>query len=170
MQAQPGLLSGLVQPASKVGGAWHLGPASTPPPVPPADLHYIVSKSTQECWDTRGANTLDLWACVQDGHNELFNYSAATGLITTGPRDAVSGHCVVGAAPSDAQLPPTSAIAACDAHNPHQVFDHTADGQLTLRSDKSMCLTAGPKANNAGVRGLPTLRVVSELSVRCSRR
>ena len=170
MQAQPGLLAGLVQPASKVGGAWHLGPASTPPPVPPADLHYIVSKSTQECWDTRGAETLDLWACVQDGHNELFNYSAATGLITTGPRDAVSGHCVVGAAPSDAQLPPTSAIAACDAHNPHQVFDHTADGQLTLRSDKSMCLTAGPKANNAGVRGLPTLRVVSELSVRCSRR
>ena len=65
MQAQPGLLSGLVQPASKVGGAWHLGPASTPPPVPPADLHYIVSKSTQECWDTRGADTLDLWACVQ---------------------------------------------------------------------------------------------------------
>ena len=70
---------------------------------------------------------------------------------------------MVGAAPSDAQLPPTSAIAACDAHNPHQVFDHTADGQLTLRSDKTLCLTAGPKANNAGVRS-PTPRVVSELS------
>ena len=49
-------------------------------PPAPADLHYIVSKSTKECWDTRGPTALDLWACVPDGHNELFNYSATTGL------------------------------------------------------------------------------------------
>ena len=125
-------------------------------PLSPGDLHYIVSKSTRECWDTRGA-ALDLWACVQDGHNELFNYSASTGLITTGPRDAVGGKCIkaTGAAVAAAaaaaassgereedKFPPTSSIAACDASDKSQVFEHTSTGQLRLRSNPAVCMTA----------------------------
>ena len=163
MQSHPGLLSGLVQPVSKdAGGDWVVGGGGSGGGVPlsPGDLHYIVSKSTRECWDTRGAAALDLWACVQDGHNELFNYSASTGLITTGPRDAVGGKCIkaTGAAVAaaaaaaaaassgereeDKLFPPTSSIAACDASDKSQVFEHTSTGQLRLRSNPAVCMTA----------------------------
>lgn len=68
----------------------------------PEDMHYIVSDSTSECFDTRDIADLDTWECVSDGawfgqveysldlkytligHNELFNYSYETGLIVAG--------------------------------------------------------------------------------------
>lgn len=172
MQPHPGLLSGLIRPVSTTTSSDSLGPYPCVPraqgtsvcqvskdgsgdwvvggggsggvPLAPDDLHYILSKSTQECWDTRSTTALDLWACVQDGHNELFNYSASTGLITTGPRDAVGGKCVKAVAGTDEQtpFPPTSSIAECDASDDNQLFEHTADGQLRLRHDPSVCMTA----------------------------
>lgn len=126
-------------------GDWVVGGGGGGVPLPPEDLHYIVSKSTKECWDTRGPTALDLWACVSDGHNELFNYSATTGLITTGPRDAVGGRCIkaeAGILGSAAQMPPTSAIVACDPSDENQLFEHSATGQLRLRHNPSVCMTA----------------------------
>jgi hypothetical protein len=76
LQPHPGLLEGLVVPAFKdTGGDWHVGGAgASAAPIAAKDLHYIISKSTKECWDTRSHTILDLWDCVPDGHNELFNY------------------------------------------------------------------------------------------------
>jgi hypothetical protein len=138
-------LSHLVWQVSKDGsGDWVVGGGGGGGvPLAPSDLHYIVSKASKECWDTRGPTALDLWACVPDGHNELFNYSATTGLIITGPRDAAAGKCVKAKASSDMEaFPPTSSIADCDASDENQVFEHTASGQLRLRHNPSVCMTA----------------------------
>ena len=166
MQAQPGLLSGLPTPVYKDATGWHVGGGQGGQPVPmPRDrsFHYITSKSTSECFDTRG-NALDLWACVGDGHNELFNYSSATGRITTGPGDAdKGGHCVTArvvmppspsTAAETAVLPVTSSIEPCtDATQTYQKFSyHHENGTLTLRD---WCFTAGPKGMNAGVTVTP---------------
>eukprot|EP01048_Picozoa_sp_COSAG05_P005603 COSAG05_NODE_337_length_11164_cov_11.970357_4_plen_963_part_00 len=169
MQAQPGLLSGLPTPVYKDATGWHVGggPAGKPVPIP-HDLHYITSKSTSECFDTRGGSALDLWACVSDGHNELFNYSFATGRITTGPGDADhGGHCVTArvvmppsvlesgsTASETAAMPVTSSIEPCtDATPTNQKFSyHPENGTLTLRD---WCFTAGPKGMNAGVTVVP---------------
>ena len=43
-------------------------------------------------------------------------------------------------------------VTGCDASDGDQTFDHTAAGQLMQRTGSTkLCLTAGPKAENAGV-------------------
>ena len=100
---------------------------------------------------------------MQDGHNELFNYSSTTGFMTTGPRDAGgAGQCVTASmgTPADGTAPPkppTSTLGKCDAGNKMQHFKHVmTDGSLRLTSDASLCLSAGQKRMNAGVlRAIP---------------
>ena len=152
---KPGLMSGLVT-------AWN---SVTPPPASSKAWHYIVSASTQECWDTPGSTSIDTWDCVEDGHNEGFNYSATTGLITIGPQSHVAaavGQCFLGAIAKEEEehcvgklcfldFPSTSAWAPCDAKNPLMVYTHGVDETLRLRGDSTSCLTSGPKGNNAGI-------------------
>lgn len=159
MQAKPNLLEGLPTPIYKDQQGWHASGKSGNVPVPPGalgHLHYIVSASTSECFDTRSQNSLDLWACVADGHNELFNYSWSTGRIITGPRDSdKGGHCVTArVVKPDAgdvdDLPLTSSIAPCnDATPTYQKFEYDqAAATIKLRD---WCMSAGIKGMNAGV-------------------
>ena len=157
MQSMPGLLTGLAVPVSKptAGGEWEYGPGGGGgggKPIVQTDLHFVVSESTSECFDTVKGH-VDLWDCVADGHNELYNYSASTGLIKTGPNDAdKGGHCVSGKSmPRLGGMPTTITYTTCDEEDPLQKFEHTPTGHLQQRGGLKMCLTAGIKRENAGV-------------------
>lgn len=150
--------------------------ASSPSPASSiAEWHSVISAATKECWDTRGGNRINTYACVANGHNEGFNYSATTGLITVGPQSlhaSERGFCFVAQRAAQSSSPlaptspaPTSSDAKCDASDPMQVFTHDADGSLRLRSDSKSCLTSGPAGDNAGVTLAPCAAPIAAAQV-----
>eukprot|EP00656_Telonema_subtile_P023201 TRINITY_DN2455_c0_g4_i1.p1 TRINITY_DN2455_c0_g4~~TRINITY_DN2455_c0_g4_i1.p1 ORF type:complete len:1051 (-),score=162.84 TRINITY_DN2455_c0_g4_i1:218-3370(-) len=145
VQARSGLLIGYPTPTYHDRLGWHH--------ADDVRVHTVISKATHECWDTRDSSTLDTWSCVTDGHNELFNYSAATGMIVTGTKDqGGGGTCVTARKATAAQLPATSLLSECDSANPLQQFTYESrDLSLRLRSDHTMCLSSGPVGLNAAV-------------------
>ena len=82
MQSMPGLLAGLVVPVSKPASAagWVYGGGGGGGGAV-GSLHFVVSESTDECFDTASTKSLDLWDCVADGHNSRrreFRHSAGS--------------------------------------------------------------------------------------------
>ena len=161
---QPGMVEGLFVP-------WYDGGAA---PAIPVAWHQIVNGLTGECFDARAGidKAIDTWDCVGDAHNEGFNYSSTTGLITVGPQSVEeAGLCVVGVKASEANdpvvrarvradsatasraaetrggrassFPATSHASTCDPSDPNQVFSfNEGDSTLRLRSEADLCLTA----------------------------
>lgn len=137
----PGLIDGLIKP-------W----ASTPAPDNRV-WHSIINGKTGQCLDTPGDHKVDTWNCVTDGHNEGFNYSTATGLITVGPQtlhNGAAGLCIQGVRASAS----TSRLVKCDTTDPNQVFKYSPDKTLRVSSNADLCLTGDDSRAENGVVSL----------------
>ena len=87
------------------------------------------------------------WTCVGDGHNERFNYSAATGAIyasaTADYNTGSSDDLCVTLGPCAAEHDGSVCRRPCVAGARNQTFSHNAtDGTLRVRADPATCLQA----------------------------
>jgi len=156
---QPGMVEGLFVP-------WYDGGAA---PAIPVAWHQIVNGLTGECFDARGGidKAIDTWDCVGDAHNEGFNYSATTGLITLGPfGDEVkeAGLCVVGVKASEANDPVVRARVQTDTATASRAAGTRGGGASSFpaTSHASTCDPSDPNQVFSFNEGDSTLRLRSE--------
>ena len=147
--------------------------------LPPTKWFALVSVSTGECLDTScygspSCSTIDLYACVQDGHNERFGYNETSKQITVGPgdvgsgpnRESMPGQCVEAVHGTPKAAAAASSVQAhCNDSNPFQQFTfHTitattnSTAAVVIRSTAQggdLCLTAGPSRPDTSVLLMP---------------
>lgn len=125
--------------------------AETPNIQAPSPLIHLADNLDEAdqlgwCIDTQGrgfGEFLHAHSCKPDGGDVQFSFSADTGLIRS---VAYDDYCMV----YDPSQTSPLGLVICDGTHEGQVFEHNEAGEITLKSDQSLCLAVGSKSTSAG--------------------